>query len=267
LPRPLGRERNSSHASSCVPAPAELDGAMSSPAPEQAQGPRALLAESEVQRLLLAASERAPTGVRNRALVALLYCTGLRLGEALALAPGDCDLEAEAVAVGAPRARAAHLFPPARPYLETWLAARASLALPPGAPLFCTLAGAPLEPAYVRAMLARLGRRAGLSKRVHAHLLRHSSAARLARAGVAATALAEQLGHGTARGAARSLARFGVALAEQGLRSVREARWSLAPEPGAVRALVRSPASVRSRAAPSSGVVLVRRWTPEEFPY
>src|SRR5262245_3262420 len=153
----------------------------------------ALLSEGEVQRLLLAASERAPTGVRNRALIALLYCSGLRLGEALALRPDELDLGATRAHVRGPRGREAHVVAAAAPYLETWFAVRAGLALGARAPLFCTLAGEPLEPAYVRAMLARLGQRAGLAKRVHAHLLRHSCAARLGRAGLAATELAAQL--------------------------------------------------------------------------
>lgn len=228
----------------------------------------ALLSEAEVQRLLLAASERAPTGVRNRALVALLYCSALRVGEALALAERDVDLGAGTVAVTGPRARAAHLFAAAGPYLETWLGLRAELGLGAAAPLFCTLAGAPLEPAYVRAMLARLGRRAGLSKRVHAHLLRHSAAARMGRAGLAAEGLARQLGHRAVRSTRRALAGFGVALAGRSSGHAKELPWSLAPAPGAVRARLtlarrdeRPPAALPR---PRGGVV-VRRWRPDEL--
>lgn len=232
---------------------------------------RALLEEAEVQRLLLAASERAPSGVRNRALIAFLYCSGLRLGEALALRPEQVDALAGTVRVGAPRERTAHLFPAARPYLETWVAVRAGLAPPTRAPLFCTLAGAALEPAYVRAMLARLGRRAGLAKRVHAHRLRHSCAARLGRAGLPAEELARQLGHARARSTRRALSAFGLALAAGGTRRTAEMPWSLAPEPGRVRALVvlggrfgrPAPAATPPRRA-SSGVV-VRRWRPQEL--
>ncbi|MEQ1895435.1 MAG: tyrosine-type recombinase/integrase, partial [Planctomycetota bacterium] len=170
---------------------------------------RELLSEAEVQALLAAASERAPSGVRNRALVALLYCSGLRLSEALALRADELVLDAPTLAVRGTRNRTAQLFPAARPYLETWLALRAHKQIP-GRQLFTTLAGEPLEPAYVRAMLARLARRAGLSKRVHAHLLRHSHAARLVAEGVGAEDLAAHLGHAAGRGARRALARFGV---------------------------------------------------------
>ena len=41
----------------------------------------------------------APTGLRNRALIALLYRTGLRINEALSLYPKDLDLEGGSVRV------------------------------------------------------------------------------------------------------------------------------------------------------------------------
>jgi len=243
-----------------------MSGAVTRSASKRPAGEGALLGEAEVQRLLLAASPRAPTGVRNRALIALLYCSGLRLAEALGLRTDDCDLGSATLAVRGARKRTAHLFPAAAPYLESWLALRATLALPARAPLFPTLAGEPLEPAYVRAMLARLAKRAGLGKRVHAHLFRHSCAARLARSGVGAEAVAEQLGHSQGRGSARSLGRFGVALSARGLAHAADVRWSLAPEPGAVRAVLvggRGPRPAKQE--PRASGVVVRRWQPEEL--
>jgi site-specific recombinase XerD len=44
-----------------------------------------------VRVLIQACSATAPTGIRNRALLVVLYRGGLRLGEALALAPKDLD--------------------------------------------------------------------------------------------------------------------------------------------------------------------------------
>ena len=50
-----------------------------------------LLTAAEIELLMRQCSRRAPTGVRNRALVATLWRCGLRIGEALALAPKDLD--------------------------------------------------------------------------------------------------------------------------------------------------------------------------------
>jgi integrase len=44
-----------------------------------------LLTEDEIEALIRACSRRAPTGVRNRAIIALAWRSGLRIGEVLAL--------------------------------------------------------------------------------------------------------------------------------------------------------------------------------------
>ena len=58
-----------------------------------------------------------------------------------------------------------------------------------------TKPGTPLSPVYVRTMLPRLARKAGIDKRVHAHGLRHTHAAELASEGVPMNAIQAQLGH------------------------------------------------------------------------
>jgi site-specific recombinase XerD len=80
--------------------------------------------------------------------------------------------------------------------VQRWLDARERL---PGVtarcPVFCTLDGQPMQTAYVRALLPRLAARAGITKRVHAHGLRHSHAADLAREGLEMPLISAQLGH------------------------------------------------------------------------
>ena len=56
--------------------------------------PPEVLSSDEVRALIGACSNRAPTGIRNRALIAVLWRCGLRVGEALALEPRDVDLNA-----------------------------------------------------------------------------------------------------------------------------------------------------------------------------
>jgi integrase/recombinase XerD len=53
-----------------------------------------VLSEDEVGALLRACSGQAPTGIRNRALIAVLWRCGRRISEALALEIPDVDLEA-----------------------------------------------------------------------------------------------------------------------------------------------------------------------------
>jgi site-specific recombinase XerD len=157
-----------------------------------------LLTPDEARRLLRAPSSRAPTGIRNRALLTVMYRAGLRLAEALHLKPGDIDYDAGVVHVlngkGAKR-RVVPLDDGALAVIQRWADVRAARGINGRAPLFCTLDGKPLSPRYVRQMMQRYAERAGLDKRVHPHGLRHSFAAELQRQGVSMRAIQEALGH------------------------------------------------------------------------
>jgi integrase/recombinase XerD len=60
--------------------------------------PAEVYSEDEVQRLVKACSQ-GKTGVRNRALITVLYRAGLRISEALDLLPKDLDPDAGTVRV------------------------------------------------------------------------------------------------------------------------------------------------------------------------
>lgn len=166
-----------------------------------------LLTPEEASALVHASSSRAPTGLRNRALVAVMYRSGLRPGEALALRPDDIDLEAGTVIVPprkGGRPRLTGLDATTRGMLTTWLARRADRGIPVDRPLFCTLAGEPMKAAYVRELLPRLARRAEIRKRVHPLALRYANAAELAEEGMPAAMIDHHLGVTTIGGVRRS---------------------------------------------------------------
>jgi site-specific recombinase XerD len=171
--------------------------------------PAEVLTSEEVRGLIRAASGRAPSGIRNRALLAVMYRAGLRVAEALALFPKDVDAAAGTVRVlhgKGDMARTVALDPEAFALLERWLDRRVQLGHNGRAPLFCTLDGGPLLTGYVRALLPRLARRAGIEKRVHAHGLRHSFAAGLAQEGVPMNVIQAALGHSSLATTSRYLA-------------------------------------------------------------
>lgn len=146
---------------------------------------------------LVSAFNQGPTGKRNAALVALLYWSGLRVSEALALKASNVDLGAGEVQVNSgkgDKARTVGLDASARPYVMLWLDARRKLGLKNG-PLLCALNGKPWTPQAAREALYRAGRKAGIDKRVHPHGLRHSHAADLARRGMPTPLIQRQLGH------------------------------------------------------------------------
>jgi integrase/recombinase XerD len=170
--------------------------------------PPEVLANAEVLALLGACGDHL-TGVRNRALLALLYRGGLRLGEAIQLRPKDLDLENGAVRVlygKGGHSRTVGIDPGAAALVRAWLAARGRWAhLPPTAPVFCTAWGRPLAQGYVRRLLPQLAQKAGILKRVHAHGLRHTHAAQLREEGLDIGIISKQLGHRSIATTARYL--------------------------------------------------------------
>ena len=158
---------------------------------------------------LMAACNRGATGIRNRALLVVLWRAGLRVGEALALRPSDLDPAAGQVRVrrgkgGKPRS--VGMDPEAFAVVDAWLERRRALGLDGHAPLFCTLQGQGLDAGYGRAMLKRLARRAGVRRRVHLHGLRHTHAVELVREGAALPQVQAQLGHSSLAVTSRYLA-------------------------------------------------------------
>jgi site-specific recombinase XerD len=156
------------------------------------------LTEDEVKALIRACSQRAITGVRNRALIVVLYRAGLRISEALSLLPKDLDPKANTLRVlhgKGDKCRVAGLDAGAWAILQLWLNRRAASGINSRAPVFCTLQGGLMKTAYVRKLLPRLARKAGIEKRVHAHGLRHTFAYELAGEGTPLHLIQSQLGH------------------------------------------------------------------------
>lgn len=160
--------------------------------------PLEVLTEDEVRALIRACSNRAPTGIRNRALITAMYRGGLRLGEALALKPKDIDSSQGTITVlhgKGDRRRMVGLDPGAMAIVIRWVERRKQLGMGGRAPLFCTLDEKPLKPSYVRTMLARQASKVDIEKRVNPHALRHSHAYELMFEAVPVPIIQQQLGH------------------------------------------------------------------------
>lgn len=170
------------------------------PAGSRRRPPEALTA-TEIHALL-GQCGRGWAGVRNKALLIVLWRTGLRCAEALELRATDVDLHAGAIRVRhgkGDRSRTIGIDPEAMAVLEQWMRLRAQLPYPRVNPLFCTISqpkpGRGLDDSYVRTMLRRLKRRAGIARRVHPHAFRHTYAVECSREGIAPELLRRQLGH------------------------------------------------------------------------
>jgi hypothetical protein len=119
----------------------EFPPARSSPRRSRRRPPE-VLTESEAIALIKACSGRAPTGIRNRALIAVLWRCGLRISEALALELRDLDLEAWTIRIRhgkGDRSRTVGLDEQTAALLQRWLDRRRGLAPGARAPIFCRL--------------------------------------------------------------------------------------------------------------------------------
>jgi len=158
-----------------------------------------ILTPAEVRQLIAQCSTRAPTGVRDVALIAVLYRGGLRLSEALALYARDLNNERGTLCVHRGKGhkpRTVGIDATAFALIDRWRAKKAEHGLDPQAtPLFCTLPGGAISLDQIGAMLKRRAKKAGIDKRVHPHGLRHTHATELIAEGLPLNVLQKQLGH------------------------------------------------------------------------
>jgi integrase/recombinase XerC len=138
-----------------------------------------------------------PLAVRDKAILEVLYSSGLRLSELTGLALADVNLREATVRVSGKggKTRIVPLGRHALAALEAWLPVRARLARGQPQALFLARDGRPLGPRAVQLRLERWSAKLGLAERVHPHALRHSCASHLLQSSGDLRAVQELLGH------------------------------------------------------------------------
>ncbi len=159
----------------------------------------AYLSIAQVRRLLEQPDRSRPHGVRDRAMLELMYATGMRVSELLGLKTDDLDLAAGCVRCRGKgnRERMIPLGREAARAVEEYLR-NARPALLKGhsrAFLFVRLGGKPLSRVQFWRLVRRYGRQAGLSQALWPHRLRHSFATHLLERGADLRAVQTMLGH------------------------------------------------------------------------
>jgi len=155
---------------------------------------------SEVEALLLAPDTSTPQGLRDRAILEMLYAAGLRVSELVGLDVGDVEwsgTELRILGKGG-KERLALLGKPAQRALECYLReGRPELVKDkqPSKALFVNRFGGRLSERSVRMLLDRYARMAGLDKPIYPHLLRHTFATHLLDGGADLRVVQELLGH------------------------------------------------------------------------
>jgi len=169
--------------------------------PKARRLPRAVLSESQVRRLLAAPFPASPVGQRDRAILEVLYGTGIRVSECARLDVTDTDLYEETLLVRNGKGRKDRMVP-----LTGRAAAALDLYLREGRPallrgsrepaLFLAWRWGPrLKSQGIQILVRKHARAAGMSRPVSTHSLRHACATHLLRGGADVREVQALLGH------------------------------------------------------------------------
>lgn len=142
--------------------------------------PQDLLSEAEVLKLIESARD-----IRDKAIVALLFDTGMRIGELVGLRKKDIETDSEPVHVTVGGKTGMRKIPImfSVSYVTRYLDTLGEVK--PGDSLWLAIGtwsntGRGLDADGIRQMLKRLGKKSGLGKRIYPHLFRHSRASNYA---------------------------------------------------------------------------------------
>lgn len=153
------------------------------------KGARQALSVEELERL-----RDACKGYREKALVEFLVSTGCRLSEVAQLRAADLDLVGRTVKVTGKgdKDRVVYFSVRARLMIQEYFVARKG-----GDGLFCSSKSPyePLKPRAIQRLIRAVSERAGLDRRVHPHLLRHTFATHALNSGMDVTVIQRLLGH------------------------------------------------------------------------
>ena len=156
------------------------------------------LSERDVEALLAAPDDSLPLGLRDRAMLELLYASGLRVSEIVSLPRDGVDCEARILRVTGKggKERLVPFGASASHWLRRYLAdARPGLDRRRSAALFLSARGGPMTRQRFWQLIERYGRAARIRGRLTPHSLRHSFATHLLEHGADLRALQMMLGH------------------------------------------------------------------------
>lgn len=163
--------------------------------------PRPILTQKEIDKLLSAPNTSLPQGIRDRALLEVLYATGIRVGELEKVTIHHVDLPTQTLQVRhakGGRPRAVPLGKTATKWLKEYLTQvrpRLSKRRPFERALFLVRGGHPLLQTQIRNLMGQYKTQANLKKQVTPHVLRHTCATHLLQQGADIRMIQQLLGH------------------------------------------------------------------------
>lgn len=156
-----------------------------------------VLHEDAVRRLVEAGGDVMPAMLRDRAILEVLYSSGLRVSELTGLCWRDIDEELGMVMVRSGKGNKDRLVPIGEPALDALKEWRAAMPVPwsLGGPVITNLRGGRLTPRSVQNIVARRLLTAEVDSPITPHGLRHCFATHMLNAGADLRSIQEMLGH------------------------------------------------------------------------
>lgn len=151
------------------------------------------LTVTEVERLLAQPSLQDPIGIRDRAILELLYATGMRVSELCALHIADLSEGFVKVRGKGNKERLIPVGKQAMQAIDAYLLLERSQA--DSTALFVTTRGRPIDRGLVFRQIQCYAKKAGLPRSVSPHVLRHSFATHLLEKGADLRLIQAMLGH------------------------------------------------------------------------
>lgn len=171
-------------------------------APKRGRKLPTILSRDDLDALIEAADESTPLGLRNRAILELMYASGVRLSEIVGLNQNQIDLDERTVVVRGKgnKERMVLLGEPAEAAVRRYLEhGRPKLAVGAEEALFLNRDGGRLSGRSIQTVVRKHALKAGLDTHVWPHLLRHSFATHLLDGGAELRVVQELLGHSSAQ--------------------------------------------------------------------
>ena len=138
-----------------------------------------ILTPEEETRLLAQFNRRYPTSYRNQCMILLALNTGMRVQDLLKLSWSDIELATGRTHVKKGKGKKDRVIFIKPAILSALLDMTQKMSFEPRGLVFTTLGGEPIKDSYLRRMIAEKAKKAGISKRVYFHLLRHTYLTRL----------------------------------------------------------------------------------------
>lgn len=174
-------------------------------APKKTKSLPKFLDKEEIEQILNNVNIESPSGFRNRAILELLWATGMRISELSGLNFGDLNLEHNEIKVfgKGSKERIVLISERAKQYLERYIhTARRLVAkdFPPppqeeNSPVFINNTGYRLNPKTIRNVINSIVEKISLNQKVTPHMFRHSFATYLIENGADLRVVQELLGH------------------------------------------------------------------------